>query len=356
MNNNQLVFNDVGTNKLQKVVLNNSDTIKCKRIPLANIEQLDGLLGGLKDLSNLTNSSYMKKSDGTYLSATKGKNGKIASQAGFKETGVTQAGVKAATGLAKAIPWIGLAIMVIEAGVNIVQRQRAIIAEENKKYDDIRTRMEDLIYELWEDANNVLVSVDDAHRFSAIHSFDSAIKEAKKAFRFLENEIAAAKKINERAIYAYKSALDLYSASSILNICFSKVEDKTMLATYINQALPFINDKTHFLNESSDKCYNQLLQKYEKNKKFLEDRQLKDVDTAPRVALAVISGGLSEVADLGRKAGEKKNQAKEYSLKALQMCKEYQNPYSESLETVGALIEQKNHIFVDKKYLYYQVD
>lgn len=364
-------------NEIETVTLNNGLTINCKKMPLSNIEELNNFLGGVKELNHLTTSAleyiarsgntklyaptgdisrYMRKSDGTILSSVTNNKGKLSSQAGFKEIDASVEGVKTASKFAKAIPYIGLAVLVIETGANIIHRHNALIEESNKKYDDIRISVENKIYELWEDANNSFLLADEAHRYSAINSFDLAIKDAKKYLRVIEADLSKNKKINDRAVYAYKSALDLLSISKILNISFTKVEDTKLLDKYINSALKELSDKNKYLNDIATKCYEQHIEKLETSNKVSNITQLKPLNKKGRVAAAILSVGLSEAVVAGSKYIDKQTKDnKELVISNLELVKNYHNPYINSLKTVSLLLEDKGMVLLDDKYLYYQV-
>ena len=377
----EALIKDVPQDEIVTVTMNDGSLIKCKKVPLSTIDNMDNFLTGIKEGLSLANgalgfiatcgatklysavgdaSTYMRNQSGNFLSASVGANGKITGQPGFQQVELAQQGVKAATTLAKAIPWITLAVTVIEVGTKIVANQEHIKAEQIAKYDKYCEINEDNINNLWQAMNDyTLFKGDEAHRTANILRINNALDESRNSLRKLSKDATQSKRINEHLVYAMKTALDVYSFSLLLNIMYAKVDSTTEL---IEDAIKNINEKTKIYNDVLDKCYAQHIDSKNKHNKVLTNTQYDNAsknkkDIALRATLDLLTGGLTELGSLGSKQIGKKVQNKDETIIAsLEECKNYNNPFAECIENAGDLILLKKPVMRDDKYLYYQVE
>ena len=157
----ETILKDVPINEIENVVMNDGSIIKCKKIPLETLNHMDSFLTGMKDATSIAGaglgfiatcgttklfsavgdpSTYMR-SGGRILSSSVNSSGKITGQPGFIDTGLGKEGMQAASSAAKALPWIGLAIMVVETGVKIVMKQQELKANQIAIYDNYLKEM-----------------------------------------------------------------------------------------------------------------------------------------------------------------------------------------------------------------------
>ena len=215
----EALIKDVPQDEIVTVTMNDGSLIKCKKVPLSTIDNMDNFLTGIKEGLSLANgalgfiatcgatklysavgdaSTYMRNQSGNFLSASVGANGKITGQPGFQQVELAQQGVKAATTLAKAIPWITLAVTVIEVGTKIVANQEHIKAEQIAKYDKYCEINEDNINNLWQAMNDyTLFKGDEAHRTANILRINNALDESRNSIRKLTKDATQSKRINE---------------------------------------------------------------------------------------------------------------------------------------------------------------
>lgn len=375
------ILKDVPKNDIEVVAMNDGTEIKCKKIPLTTIGNMDTFLTGIKDGMNLTTgalnfiatcgstklysavgdaSTYMRNSSGNLLSASVGANGKISGQPGFQELELAKDGAKVATSIAKVIPWIAIAITVVEVGTKIIMNQQQIKANQIAFYDKHSEINEDNINNLWQIINDYTLSKqDEAHRTADLVIVKNAFNEANNSLRKLTKEAAKSKKINDHLVYAMKTALDVYSFAYLLNIMYAKVED---CSEYVEKALQDIKEKTDIYNEIYDKCYEQHIKDQEKQNKVLKNTQYNNADKSKkniliRAGADFLTGGLAELGSLGSKGLCKKIQADNKTIIAkLDSCKQSGNPFADCIENASELLLLKKPVFRDDKYLYYQVN
>ena len=377
----ETILKDVPINEITNVTLNDGNVIKCKKIPLATVGNMDSFLTGIKDGLNLTTgalsfvatcgsaklysavgdaTTYMRNSSGNLLSASVGSNGKISGQPGFQELELAKDGAKVATSIAKVIPWIAIAVTVVEVGTKIVMNQQQIKANQIAFYDKHSEINEDNVNNLWQVINDYTLSKqDDAHRTADLVIVKNAFNEANNSLRKLTKEAAKSKKINNHLVYAMKTALDVYSFAYLLNIMYAKVED---CSEYVEKALKDIKEKTDTYNEIYDKCYEQYLKEREKQNKILKNTQYNNADKSKksiliRAGVDLLTGGLAELGSLGSKGvGKKLQKENEEAIAKLDSCKQNGNPFADCIENASELLLLKKPVLRDDKYLYYQVD
>ena len=284
----ETIVKETSSYPIEEVEMVDGSLIKCKKVPLATVESMDSFLAGIKKSLDHTEksldyiakcgnvklyaavgdpSTYLRNKKGHILSSTIDEKGKITGQPGFIESPISAKGVKAATTMAKAIPWVAIAVTVIEVGNSIIKNQKAIKADQLAFYDKLSEINEDNIHNLWQVLNDYTLSKqDDAHRTADLVVIKTAFNEANNSFRKLTKAASNNKKINDNLVAAMKTALDVYSFSYLLNIMYSKVED---CSEYVNKALEDINAKTETFNAISEKCYNQYLENSKKHNKAL---------------------------------------------------------------------------------------
>ena len=375
------IIKESSNNPIEEVKMVDGSIIKCKKVPLATVESMDTFLVGVKKSLDHTEkalnyiatcgdkklyaavgdaSTYLKNKQGHILSSSIDEKGKITGQPGFKEIQISDKGVKAATGMAKAIPWVALAVTVIEVGTNIIKNQKAIQAEQIAFYDKLSEINEDNINNLWQVINNYTLSrQDDAHRTADLVVIKTAFNEANNSFRKLSKEASNNKKINDHLVSAMKTALDVYSFSYLLNIMYSNVED---CSEYVNKALEDISGKTEVFNAICDKCYNEYIENSKKHNKLLENTQYNNSNKskkalAARIGVDVLTGGLAELGSLGSKqVGKKVQKDDEEIIKKLEKIKQSDNPFLEAIKNANQMLLLEKPVLKDDKYLYYQVD
>lgn len=369
----------VPENNVELVTMNNGDVIKCKKIPLATIDNMDMFLSGVKDGLNVATgalgfiatcggsklysavgdaSTYMRNSSGNLLSASVSSSGKIVGQPGFQEVGLAKEGLKAASTAAKVIPWVALAVTVIEVGTKIILNQKEIKAKQIALYDSYREKHEDHLNNLWTVVNEyTTLKADDGNRTANIVRINNAFDDANNSFRKLSKDAENNKKINDHLVYSLKSALELYSFAYLLKIMHAKVED---CGEYIEKAIEDINEKTKIYEEIYDKCYQQYIDSSAKHEKALKATQYQNDDKKnihKRVIFDILTGGTAELVSLGSKiTGKKVTKDDENIIKALDSCKNEDNPFLDCIENASELILLKKPVFRDDKYLYYQID
>ena len=348
----------VPDSEIVSVEMIDGTTIKCKKIPFSAIEMMNDILPGMKEavhfigegLSSVATysgkelfyaagdvSKYVTKSDGTFLSVTRGANGKFDAQPGFVKAGL-EAG-KAAAPFAKALPWVGLAIMVVETGTKIVLRQKQIKAEQIAVYENYQDKLDEHVNNLMVAANDYTISIsDDFTRGANINIINNAFNYANNIFKKMEKDAESKKYIDEHIVFTMKSALNLYSFAKMLKIMFSKVED----IKYINDSLDDILEKTAIFDKVFEESYKQHLEKREKNNKLYKATQFKNEskqDKTKRIAIGVASGGVSELINYESKKEQNKL---DNTIKELDKCNHIENPYVECIENVSNVVEQKH--------------
>ena len=380
MDSYKRLIESIPDNQIEEVKMSDGNIIRCKKIPLSSLEEMDLFLSGIKDGLNFVSgnlnyiascgstplysavgdvSTYMRGKNGNILSSSVDSKGKITGQPGFQESELTKEGLKMATTAAKVIPWVAIAITVIEVGTKIVANQKQIKADQMAYYDSLCEINEDNINNLWQVVNDyTLAKSDEAHRSADLVVIKNAFNEANNSFRKLSKESKKNKQIDDHLIYAMKTALDVYSFSYLLKIMYSKVDD---FSGYIENAINDIKEKNEIYGIVFEKCYNKYLKIDNRNKEILKQMQFNNgnpskKDIAKRVAYDIASGGVTELVSLGTKSATKNGTKVEEILKQLNMCKNTENPYIECIENAYAFIEQKNKVLRDDKYLYYQVD
>jgi len=381
MNEYKKLLSTIPDNQLTEVKMNDGTIIKCKKIPIASIESMSSILTGLKDGLNLTAgalnyiascgniklysavgdvSSYMRNSQGNILSASVGSNGKITGQPGFQEVGLTQGGIKAASTIAKAIPWVAIAVTIIEIGTKIVMNQQKIKADQIAFYDKQSEINEDSINDLWQVINDYSLSKqDDAHRTSDLVIVKTAFNKANNSFIKLSKDASKRNKINDHLVYAMKTALDVYSFAYLLKIMYANVED---CSEYVESALNDISEKTKLYDEIYDKCYQQYLESGKKQDKILKNTQYNNADKSTktilkRVGADLLTGGVAEIGSLSSKGIGKKIQGNQKDVMVkLDACKQNGNPFVDCIGTAGELLLLKKPLLRDDKYLYYEAD
>ena len=377
----ETVLKDVSKNEIELVTMNDGSVIKCKKVPLATIENMDSFLTGVKEGISLTSgalsfiatcgssklysavgdaSTYMRSSSGHILSASVGSNGKIVGQPGFEEMELGKQGVKAATTVAKVIPWVAIAVTVIEIGTKIVMNQQQIKANQIAEYDKHLEVNEDSMNDLWQVINDYTLSrQDDAHRTADLVIVKTALKNANNSFRKLAKEADNVKKINDHLVCAMKTALDVLSFSYLLNVMYSKVDE---YSEYVEKALGDINEKTEIYNRIYDECYKQYSESFKKQNKIFKNTQYDNSDKNKKTILKrglidLATLGLAEVGSLGSKGLEKKMQkSNDATIARLDSCKQSGNPFAECIENANDLLLLKKPVLRDEKYLYYQID
>ena len=375
----ELLAKELSKCEIETVKLNDGSLIKCKKVPLATIDSMDNFLIGIKEGLNISNSAlgyiatigstklysaagdastYMRNKSGNLLSASIGRNGKISGQPGFQEVELAEKGAKAASKIAKAIPWVAIAVTVIEVGTKIVANQSRIRQEQIAIYEKYSEINEDHINNLWQAMNDyTLFKGDEAHRTANILRINNALDESRNNFRKLLKDASKNKKIDERLIFALKTALDVYSFAHLLNIMYAKVDN---IPELIDNALKNIEERTTSYNELLERCYAEHIdQKYRHNKgleKTQFDNSTKDKKKiAGRVALDVLSLGVTELVSLTSKGIEKKVKTKDKEIiTALEECKNANNPFEECIRNADDLLLCNKIVMHDDKYLYYE--
>ena len=376
----EALVKDISQNEVETVQLNDGSLVKCKKVPLSTINSMDDFLVGVKEGLNIANNSlgfiatigntklysavgdastYMRNKSGNLLSATIGNTGKISGQPGFQEVELAEKGVKAATTIAKAIPWVAIAVTVIEVGTKIVANQSRIKAEQIAIYEKYSEISEDHINNLWQAMNDyTLFKGDEAHRTANILRINNALDESRNVFRKLLKDASKNKKIDEHLVFALRSALDVYSFAHLLNIMYAKVDN---IPELIDDALKNIDEKTNSYNKILERCYAEHIDSKYKHNRTFEMTQYDNSDKskkkiAKRVAIDILTGGLAELGSLGSKGIEKKVKQKDNSIiAALDECKEANNPFVECIRNADELLMCNKIVMRDDKYLYYQV-
>ena len=374
------LFETIPDNQIEEVRMNDGAIIKCKKVPLTSLENMDVFLTGVKDGLNLANNSlsyiascggtplysavgdvstYMRNKEGNILSSSVNSKGKITGQPGFQESGLTKEGLKAAATAAKLIPYVAIAVTIIEISTKIVMHQKEIKANQDAFYDRHCEINEDSINNLWQVINDyTLAKNDEAHRIADLGIIKTSFNEANNSFIKLNKNSKDKKHISDHLVYAMKTALDVYSFAYLLKIMYSKVED---FSGYIENAINDIKEKTEIYEKIFDKCYQQYLTYQKRNKDLSNTVEFKNKDPntkdiAKRVTFDLATGGVSEIGSLISKGKNKKGTKTDSIIKKLDMCKNSGNPYIDCIENAYAFIECKNKVLRDDKYLYYQVD
>lgn len=380
MNSYERMLTTIPDNQVVDVKMNDGTIVKCKKVPINTVENMDIFLTGIKDGLNIANgalnfiatcgnmklysavgdvSTYMRSGNGNILSASVGADGKITGQPGFQEAEFAKQGLKAATTMAKVIPWVAIAVTVIEIGTKIVMNQKQIKANQIAYYDKMSEINEDSINDLWQILNDYTLSKqDEAHRTADLVIIKQAFNTANNSFRKLAKEAAHSKKIDDHLVCAMKTALDVYSFAYLLNIMYAKVED---CSDYVEKALEDIREKTKIYDETYEKSCEYYLKKCVKEKKFLDVIQFENKnpskdDVAKRIGFNIASGGVTEGVSAISKLATKNGTKTEQSIKRLDLCKESQTPFADCIENAGELLLLKKPVLRDEKYLYYQVD
>lgn len=379
--NYEAILRDIPTNEIVDVTLDDGSNIKCKKIPLETLDYMDTFLTGMKNATNTASSAlgfiatcgttrlysavgdvstYMK-SHGRILSASIGPNGKITSQPGFVDTGLGKEGMQAASAAAKAIPWIGLAVMVVETGVKIVMKQQELKASQIAIYDKYLKDMEKHANNLWTVVNEYANAMkDEAVRTANYVIISNAFNDANNAFKDLVKDSSKAKRISDHLVYALKGALDLFSFAYLMKIMYINKAKIDTFPDYLDAARKDIESKTQTYNEILEKCYEQAVRNKEKHEKALRGTQYNNAakdkkSILKRIGLDVVSGGVTELVSLGSKlAGKGVNKDDALLIENLEKCKAEENPYAECIEKVSLLTTQENTLFRDDEFLYYQ--
>ena len=375
----EALVKDISNNEIETVKMIDGSLIKCKKVPLATIDTMDNFLVGIKEGLNISNgalsyiatigntklysavgdaSTYMRNKNGNLLSAAIGSNGKISGQPGFQEVELAEKGLKVASKMAKAIPWVAIAVTVIEVGTKIVANQSRIKAEQIAIYDKYSEINEDHINNLWQAMNDyTLFKGDEAHRTANILRINNALDESRNAFRKLLKDASKNKKIDEHLVFALKTALDVYSFAHLLNIMYAKVDN---IPELIDDALKNIDERTSSYSEILERCYVEHVTSKDKHNKVLEKTQFDNSTTdkkkiATRVALDFLTLGATELGSLGSKGIGKKVQQKDQEIiTSLEECKKANNPFAECIRNADELLLCNKIVMRDDKYHYYE--
>lgn len=367
-------------NEIETIKMNDGSLIQCKKVPLATIDSMDNFLVGIKDGLNITNgalnfvatcgknklfsavadpSTYMRNKNGDYLSALLDNKKKIVSQPGFKEVELAEQGVKTATTIAKVIPWIALAVTVIEVGTKIVINQEHIRAEQIDRYKNLREISEDNIYNLWQAMNDYTTyKGDEAFRSANVKVITDSLNSSRNILDRLSKEAQKCEKINEHLVFAMKAALDVFSFSELLKIMYTSIDG---VAEIIKESLNEIEKRTHAFNTILDKCYSQQMENREKVNRRLERTQFNNASKskkhiATRVALDLASGGLTELGSLASKGiGKYIKPKNDRIIESLEEYKKANNPFAECIKNADDVLMLKKLVMRDDKYLYYQI-
>ncbi len=370
----------VPQNEIETVKMNDGSLIQCKKIPIATIDSMDSFLTGVKDGLNLANgslsfiatcgktqlyspvgdvSTYMKNKDGNTLSASLNKKHRIESQPGFRKTGLAEQGVKTATNIAKVIPWMALTVTVIEVGIKIVINQERIRAEQNDRYDKLYEKGEEDISNLWQAMEDYTTyKGDEAFRVANINRINLAQDNSRNNYNKLLKDASKSKKINERLVFAMKSALDAYSFSELLKLMYTNVDRITEIA---EKSLKNIEEKTIRYKDILEKCYSQHVESRNRLNKGLEMTQFNNASKskkhiAIRAVLDLASGGITEVGSLASKGiGKIAKPRKDKTIAILEEYKNASNPFVECIKNADDLLMLKKLVMRDDKYLYYQI-
>ena len=377
----ETLVKDIPQNEIEVVTMSDGSIIQCKKVPIATVESMDVFLSGVKDGLNTANSAlgfvatcgstklysavgdastYMKSKSGNILSSTVNSKGKITGNPGFQEVELAKEGSRVATTVGKAIPWIALAVTVIEVGTKIVLNQEEIKQKQLAMYNKYCEINEDNVNNLWQALNDYSLSKhDEAHRTADLVTIKTAFNEANNSFRKLDRDLSKSKTINDNAIYAMKSSLDVYSFAYLLKIMYSKVDD---LAEYIDNAIKDITQKTEIFESTAEKCLIQQKEKSEKHNKVLTNTQYDNNDKSKkkilfRAGLDVLTLGLAELGSLGSKEiGKKVKQVDADIISKLTECKNSGNPFLDCIKNANKLIMLEKPVLKDDKYLYYQIN
>ena len=372
-----VLLKEVPQNELVNVKLNDGSLIKCKKIPLSTIDNMDTFLKGVKDGLNIASGSlnfvatlgntklfsavgdpttYIQNKSGNFLSASRGANGKITGQPGFQAVELSQKGVRAASSMAKVIPWVALAVTVIEVGTSIVLNQNRLRAEQIEKYKKYLKTSKDHINNLWQAMNDyTLFKGDEAHKFANVIRINSALDYSRNKIGDLLEDASSSKKINEHLVFALKTALDVYSFAYLLSIMHTDIES---ISDAVNDALKNIDEMTASYNEILEKCYAEHLNKRDKQNnsklKYVQfDNSTKDKKhITKRVVCDFLSAGTTELLSLKLNKDE---QANNEVINALEQIKKADNPFAECIRNADELLLCKKLVMHDDKYLYYEV-
>ena len=130
----------------------------------------------------------------------------------------------------------------------------------------------------------------------------------------------------------------------------------------VEDARKDISERTDTYNKYLNKLYDQQIKNQKKHndglKKTQFDNTTKDKGKiAARVALGVLSGGLSEgVSFTSKQIGKKIQPSDSELILRIEELKNQNNPFMECIENADDLLLYKKPIMRDDKYLYYQIE
>ena len=364
-------------------VLNNGETVKYRKIPLSLIDNIENVLDGVKTATFGISvgseaiarcgttplfyavgdiNQYLKRGDsGAYLSSTRGKNGTIIGQPGFKESGIFQEGASVAHAIGTAIPYVAIAIAVIDIGLNIYKNKKQIQEEENRYFCQKNYELYEDKERLWRILDERCLIDDEANRTSNIHDIDGIIDNSKVCFQETLKYSNTKKTITDDILFTLKNSLDLYSFSTLLKVLFIKVSDKSM-KEYLNKASKNVNELNKNFGDVATKKYKELVHKDLKNKNVQKatqfDNNKKDlVNILLRGGAAVLSGGVTELISVSSKCGGNivnKNMKKE--IDKVEEYVGYKNEYLNCIKSISKELEfNEKGVLTDSKNLYYRI-
>lgn len=364
-------------------VLNNGKNVKYRKIPLSSIDNIESILDGVKTMTfGISAGSeaiarcgktplfyavgdinqYVRRNDsGAFLGSTKAANGTFNGAPGFKESGVFQEGASVAHAIGTAIPYVAIAIAVIDIGLNIYRNKKQIQEEENKYFCQKNYELNKDKERLWRILDERCLIDDEANRTSNIRDIDGIIDSSKTSFKDTLNYSKAKNIISDDILFTLKNSLDLYSFSTLLKVLFIKVSNDSM-KEYLNKALENVNELNTKYSEVVTRKFKELVHKDSKNKDVQKatqfDNNKKDfLSILLRGGAAVLSGGVTELVSVGSKCGSaivNKNMKKE-----IDKVEEYvnsKNEYLDCIKSISKLLEfNEKGLLTDNKNLYYRI-
>lgn len=355
--------------ELVEITFDDGGIKEYKKISKDSLLKMDTIIPGMKDILNIGTqnletiaklgktrlfvalgdvSKYVRKDDGAFLSSTRGSNGHFDGQPGFMECGYAKEGVALASKIAKAIPYVQIAVMVLEIGYSLLKNRKRLINEEKKTYAKYLDEL-DTDYRMLQQAIDDYYFLTDAA--SKAGYMDKAIEifvRAKKRFDVMKETIgdlnSKKAKISEDQLTVMQASLIVYSFSCVVKILYSG----TKCPDYVKDSQERIDELTKEYNSYAAKCLeitSRANAKKEKNAKI-----------ATTVGLGLLGGTIGAFVG-GHFAGEgvakkveTKSQKQNQRIREMQLVK---NEYAECVSKLYLSLESKNPILLDNEYVYY---
>ena len=354
-----------------KVSFGNGELGEYKRIKKTDLLAMDAIIPGVKDIVNIGTqnletiaklgntplfcaagdiSKYMRKSDGTYLSSTKGVNGKINGQPGFVCCGYTREGAVLAANIGKVIPYVQIAVMVIEIGYSLFKNHKQLENEEKKLYANYWNELNTDYRMLQEAMDDYYYLNDAATKAAYMDKAVAAFAHAQKKFDDIKRAIGDLKsdkvKMKEDRLKVMQSALVVFSYSCVIKILYSGTE----CSEYIKKAHDEIDFMTKEYNSYVERCREITSEHNEKKEKSTKIAAMIGLGLLGGTVGAAI-GGYFAGKGLAKRTNDK-GQRQEEAILELQLTG---NPYKDCVSNLYLSLGSDKPILLDDECVYYPV-